>query len=104
MIAEHAMVVLSCDIPSSGLYAGDVGAVVHVYSNGAAYEVEFVDGDGTSVACITLDAKDVRNIDRGELLHIRRRAVGTNQSRVSSNQSRVSSCGGDVEKADGPVA
>ena len=97
MIAEHAMVVLSCDKPSSGLYAGDVGAVVHVYSNGAAYEVEFVDGDGTSVACITLDAKDVRNIDRGELLHIRRRAVGTNQSRVSS-------CGGDVEKADGPVA
>ena len=78
MIAEHAMVVLNCDKPSNGLYAGDVGAVVHVYPNGAAYEVEFVDGDGTTVACITLDAKDVRNIDRGELLHIRRREDGTN--------------------------
>ena len=78
MIAEHAMVVLNCDKPSSGLYAGDVGAVVHVYSNGTAYEVEFVDGDGSSVACITLDAKDVRNIDRGELLHTRRHSNGTN--------------------------
>ncbi len=79
MIAEHAMVVLNYDQPSSGLYAGDVGAVVHVYSNGAAYEVEFVDGDGTTVACITLDAKDVRNIDRGELLHTRRREDVTNK-------------------------
>ena len=79
MIAEDAMVVLNCDKPSSGLYAGDVGAVVHVYSSGAAFEVEFVDGDGTTVACITLDAKDVRNIDRGELLHTRRREDGTNK-------------------------
>ena len=78
MIAEHAMVVLNCDKPSSDLYAGDVGAVVHVYADGAAYEVEFVDGDGSSVACITLDAKEVRNIDRGELLHTRRHANGTN--------------------------
>ncbi len=79
MIAEHAMVVLKLDKPSSGLFAGDVGAVVHVYPNGAAYEVEFVDGDGTTVACITLDAKDVRSIDRGELLHTRRRDGGTNK-------------------------
>jgi hypothetical protein len=79
MIAEHAMVVLNFDKPSSGLFAGDVGAVVHVYSNGAAYEVEFVDGDGTTVACITLDAKDVRSIDRGEVLHTRRRDEGTNK-------------------------
>ena len=50
-----------------------------MYSNGAAYEVEFVDGDGTTVACITLDAKDVRNIDRGELLHTRRREDETNK-------------------------
>ncbi len=78
MIAEHSMVVLNSDKPSSGLYAGDVGAVVHVYSNGAAYEVEFVDGDGSSVACITLDAKDIRNIDKGELLHTRRHTNGMN--------------------------
>ena len=34
MIAEHSMVVLNCDKPSSGLYAGDVGAVVHIYAGG----------------------------------------------------------------------
>ena len=73
------MVVLNCDKPSSGLNAGDGGAVVHVYANGTAYEVEFVDGDGSTVACITLDAKDVRNIERGELLHTRRHAEGTNK-------------------------
>ncbi|MCF7960557.1 MAG: DUF4926 domain-containing protein [Pirellula sp.] len=67
MIAEHAMVVLNNDKPASGLLAGDVGAVVHVYASGCTYEVEFVDGDGTTVACISLDAKEVRMIDRGEL-------------------------------------
>ncbi len=38
----------------------------------SAYEVEFVDGDGSTVACITLEAKHVRTIDLGELLHTRR--------------------------------
>ncbi len=84
MIAEHSMVVLTNDIPTSGLFAGDVGAVVHVYPGGSAYEVEFVDGDGSTVACITLDAKNVRTIDRGELLHTRRHAAGTNNSRDQS--------------------
>ena len=79
MIAGHAMVVLNFDKPTYGLFAGDVGAVVDVYSNGAAYEVEFVDGDGTTVACVTLDAKDARSIDRGEVLHTRRRDDGTNK-------------------------
>ena len=86
MIALHGMVVLNCDKPSSGLYAGDVGAVVYVYANGAAYEVEFVDGDGTTVACITLDSKDVRKIDRGEMLHTRRHDEGTNKVMDQSPQ------------------
>jgi len=90
MIAEHAMVVLNCDKPSSGLYAGDVGAVVHVCSNGAAYEVEFIDGDGTTVACITIDSKDVRTIDRGELLHTRRHVDGTNNPMDRSGGSAAS--------------
>ncbi len=28
----------------------DVGAIVHVHGQGKAYEVEFVDGDGTTIA------------------------------------------------------
>jgi len=74
MIAEHSMVVLSDDRTTDGLHAGDVGAVVHVYGDGKAYEVEFVDGNGTTVALLTLEATDVRPIEAGELLHTRRRA------------------------------
>lgn len=86
MIAEHSMVVLTNDIPTSGLFAADVGAVVHVYPGGSAYEVEFVDGDGSTVACITLEAKNVRTIDPCELLHTRRHVTGTNNSMDQSPQ------------------
>ncbi|MGH8696935.1 MAG: DUF4926 domain-containing protein, partial [Burkholderiales bacterium] len=34
MIGEHDSVVLTKDLPSSGLIAGDVGVVVHVYPGG----------------------------------------------------------------------
>ena len=74
MIAEHSMVVLNDDRTTDGLHAGDVGAVVHVYGDGRAYEVEFIDGDGTTIALLTLEADDVRLIEAGELLHTRRRA------------------------------
>jgi len=73
MLAEHSIVVLTRDLPETGLHAGDVGAIVHVYRQGTAYEVEFVDGDGTTVALLTLEADDVRPIGSGELLHTRRR-------------------------------
>jgi hypothetical protein len=73
MLTEHSIVVLNSDIPSAGLYAGDVGAIVHVHGQGKAYEVEFVDGDGTTIALLTLDADAVRPIASGELLHARRR-------------------------------
>jgi Domain of unknown function (DUF4926) len=73
MIAEHSIVVLNRDVPDSGLHAGDVGAVVHVYGQGTAYEVEFVDGDGTTIALMTLASNDVRPIAQGEMLHTRRR-------------------------------
>jgi len=73
MLTEHSMVVLTRDIPGAGLHAGDVGAIVHVHREGAAYEVEFVDGDGTTIALMTLNREDIRPIGRGELLHTRRR-------------------------------
>ena len=73
MIAEHAMVVLNGDLPDQGLHAGDVGAVVFVHKQGAAYEVEFVDGVGCTIALLTLNASDVRPLAGGELLHARKR-------------------------------
>ncbi len=41
MIEEHDRVVLTERLPGQDLQAGDVGTVVHVYAEGAAYEVEF---------------------------------------------------------------
>jgi hypothetical protein len=72
MIAEHSLVVLDEEPEHEKLNRGDVGTVVHVYKGGAAYEVEFVDGGGSTVALITVDASDVRPIEPGELLHARR--------------------------------
>ena len=73
MITEHSLVVLNREIPDNGLHCGDVGVVVAIYANGKAYEVEFVDGDGSTVALMTLEAEDVRQIQAGELLHTRQR-------------------------------
>lgn len=74
MITEHSTVVLAHDLPEFGLTSGDVGAVVFIHHEGAAYEVEFVDGDGSTVALVTLQANEVRPIAGGELLHTRKLA------------------------------
>jgi hypothetical protein len=59
--------VLDCDPLHEKLHRGDVGTVVHVYKNGMAYEVEFVDGVGATIALITVDAAQVRRIESGEV-------------------------------------
>ncbi len=40
-INEHDVVVLLHDLPEAALSAGETGAVVHVYKDGRAFEVEF---------------------------------------------------------------
>ena len=42
MIRELDTVVLTHDIEEYGLKEGDIGAVVYCYSDGNAFEVEFV--------------------------------------------------------------
>ena len=70
-VREHDAVVLTCDLPAHKLRAGDVGAVVHVYGGGKAFEVEFVNGTGQTLALETLDANAVRPLGAGDILHIR---------------------------------
>lgn len=69
---EHERIVLTVDLPDEKLVAGDVGTVVHVHRDGAAYEVEFLALDGETVAIVTLDAKQVRPIEHREMTHARR--------------------------------
>lgn len=71
MIREHDTVVLTRDIPERSLLAGDVGAVVSVYETGRAFEVEFVAGDGRTIAVLTLEPGDVRAVNEAEILHVR---------------------------------
>lgn len=70
-IREHDCVVLMRDIPEHGLRTGDVGAVVHIYEGGKAFEVEFVTGTGQTIALETFEPQDIRPLGESEILHIR---------------------------------
>ena len=72
---ELDIVVLASSIPEHGLEPGDVGTVVHVYRDGVAVEVEFVTGEGDTVAVLTLALRDVRLMQRREILHVREMAA-----------------------------
>ena len=63
-------VVLSRDLPEQGLRVGDVGAVVHVYTD-AAFEVEFVRASGQTKALVTLTASDLRSVAADDMLAVR---------------------------------
>lgn len=71
MIKELDTVVLAKDIKEHQLTRGDVGAVVHVYEGGKAFEVEFVTGVGKTIAVVTLQAGDIRPMQRADILHVR---------------------------------
>lgn len=71
MIKELDTVVLAKDIKEHKLTRGDVGAVVHVYEGGKAFEVEFVTGVGKTIAVVTLQVGDIRPMQRADILHVR---------------------------------
>ena len=49
------VVKLQQDLPGFNLQKGDIGAIVEVYSNPyEAYEVEFCDNEGKTIALLTL--------------------------------------------------
>lgn len=67
---ELDTVVLRRDFPDLGLRAGDLGAVVQVYTSGAV-EVEFVTAAGRTQALRTLQASDIRPVADDDLLTVR---------------------------------
>jgi hypothetical protein len=76
--AEHAIVteekvceyLLNPSHPMGGPEAVWFASIGYALHN--AKDLAFVDGDGTTVAIMTLDADDIRPIGAGELLHARR--------------------------------
>ncbi|MFH0341637.1 MAG: DUF4926 domain-containing protein [Chromatiales bacterium] len=75
MINEHDCVVLTQDVPDDGLEAGDVGTVVHIHHDGAAYEVEFFTLTGQTVAVATVLPNQLRPIGQHDISHARELAV-----------------------------
>ena len=63
-------VVLTRDLPESGLRSGDLGAIVLVYGD-EAVEVEFVTASGRTQALLTLAVNDVRPVRDDDLLAVR---------------------------------
>jgi len=72
MIKELDTIVLSRDVPEHGLKKGDIGAVVHIYGEGEAFEVEFITGQGDTVAVVTIESRDIRLMQDKEILHVRK--------------------------------
>ena len=71
MVRELDTIVLTRDVKKHGLEQGDVGAVVHCYPGGKAFEVEFVTGEGITAAVLTLTGPNIRPMHKGEILHAR---------------------------------
>ena len=71
MIREHDRVVLTAPLPDEGLEPGDIGAVVHIYPQHAAYEIEFVTLTGKTAAVVTVPANQIRPVGSGEIPHAR---------------------------------
>lgn len=70
-VNEHDCVVLTGDLPDENLRAGDVGTVVHIHGEGAAYEVEFTTLTGHTIAVATVDASSLRPVSQTDISHVR---------------------------------
>ena len=73
-LQEHDLVALTTDLLGHGLIAGDVGTVVFVHADGAAYEVELMTADGKTIAVETLEADQVEPVAGEYILHVRKHA------------------------------
>jgi hypothetical protein len=74
-LRELDLAALRQDLPAHRLIAGDIGTVVLVHADGAAYEVEFVTADGRTVSVETLAADQVEAVTGNSILHARKHFV-----------------------------
>jgi len=58
-------VALLQDVPDEGLERGNIGAIVEIYDNGDAFEVEFVDTDGRTYGLVPLTAEQLVILHHG---------------------------------------
>jgi len=68
---EFDLAVLRQDLAKLGLKKGDIGTIVIVHKGRKAYEVEFADLDGRTIALVTLTASQIRRVQRRDVSHVR---------------------------------
>ncbi len=69
-------VISMANFPEHKVLAGDLGAVVEVYAAPSlAYEVEFVNPDGSTRALLTLAPSQVRRLSPADVLTTRQMAL-----------------------------
>lgn len=66
-MTELESVVLTRDLPDHELEVGDVGVIVHRHAE-SAFEVEFITGEGGTVAVVTLRSEDLRRVEPPRVL------------------------------------
>jgi hypothetical protein len=71
MINKHDCIVLTQDISDENLKAGDVGTVVHIHRDAAAYEVEFMTLTGRTLAVVTVLPTQLRPVSARDVSHVR---------------------------------
>ena len=62
-LLEQGLLILAHNIP--------VQDVVHCYKDGVTFEVEFMAGEGATIAVLTLSQHDIRPMHAREILHVR---------------------------------
>ncbi len=69
-------VIATIDLKDHQVLAGDLGTIVEIYSEPTlAYEVEFVNPDGTTRALLTLTPNQVRRLSETDVITTRPLAV-----------------------------
>ena len=68
---EHDCAVLTADLPGEKLKTGDVGTVIYIHKDGAAYEVEFTTLDGHTLTVATVESQNLRPVSSRDVAHVR---------------------------------
>jgi hypothetical protein len=69
-------VIATVNLPDHNVLAGDLGTIVEVYTHPSlAFEVEFVNPDGSTRALLTLAPDQVRKLSPADVLTTRRLAL-----------------------------
>jgi Domain of unknown function (DUF4926) len=74
MIKLLEVVALTVDLPEYNLWRGQVGTVVEILANGAAYEVEFSDREGRTYESVGLRPDQIMQLHftpvNGHTMHV----------------------------------